>query len=467
MLYQHYLKKRTVEGAREGADAYPPEVEWKRIMHSCLYLNVAFDLIREPKYYLHTFLPIVKRSPLTVNYNFDDTIQQMLLQQTSSDESRTSRGYSTLWSGRVQIGLSRAVLYHPNGFLPHSLTEQLSDSLVFLEESFADQLIDSATGQYSTLCNHFAQNTCLFIGVSMNDPTLRYMLRQCARIHPGHYHYYVSYVDENDHRDEARRRAEFDANFAVHNLITLFLNASDLAALGDLLCMGPEDYGARVRELGLPIRYRFFLAGPVGVGKTTALSNFRSVRNFEEWLDPLPELMAKEPSTLTVEDLKEIDAWVDAQLERKNNLLFTDRCGMDVIDRAPLDAFAFIKQEAWEDRARAIHTSLERTYSGRRLVPGHMILLQGDPRVLFSRARRVLRSPSKAGLERQDEVLRRIYEPSPGHRGVTIIDTRNRTAAEIAKEIARVIHNRPYEEFDFHERLEEIEKGAFARAGEH
>ena len=71
----------------------------------------------------------------------------------------------------------------------------------------------------------------------MNDPTLRYMLRQCARIHPGHYHYYVSYVSAHDQPDKVRRRAEFDANFDIHNLITLFLNAADLAALGDLLCM--------------------------------------------------------------------------------------------------------------------------------------------------------------------------------------------------------------------------------------
>ncbi len=463
MLYQHYRVKRTNEAQNEGIalGPYDIEVAWKQLVHSCLYSGVDAEAVQKQAYYLHKFLPIVAKSPLTVNYNFDDSIQRMLLQQMPIDEARTSRGYSTIWSERVQIGPNRAVIYHPNGFLPYKLTEQLSDNLVFLEKSFADQLVDSTAGQYSTLANHFAQSTCLFIGLSMHDTTLRYMLRQCARIHPGHYHYYVSYVHKGEKPDYARRQAEFDANFAVHNLVTLFLNESELAALGDLLCMDGDDYCARVRELNVPVRYRFFLAGPVGVGKTTALSNFRSIRNYEEWLEPLLETMAKDPRGLSPEELAEIDQWVDGQLEKKNSLLLTDKCGIDMVDRGPLDAFAFVEEAIWPDRAKAIRLAIQGRYSGRKLVGGHMILLKGDTSVLYSRARRILRFPSQEGLERQQAVLERIYSCTGPTPAVTIVDTRNKSAAEVATEISEIVHKSPYVEFDFQRRLEEIERGKF------
>jgi len=464
ILFQHFRARRleTEPGSHASiAVTYDIEVEWKKIIHNCLYESVDTSKPIDNFHYLHKFLPLIQDSPLTVNYNFDDSVQRMLLKRAPKAATRSVRGYTTVWSANIQVEAEEGVIYHPNGFLPLRLADQPSEDLVFLEESFADQLIASTSGHYAILANHLMQTTCLLIGLSLDDPTLRFLLRQSARSYPGHCHYYVSYCGTSDKRDEERKRAEFDSNLAVHNLVTLFLDHNELAALGELLTMSDEAYRTRLEELKLPKTYRFFLAGPVGVGKTTALSKFRSLRTHEEWPDPLLETMIVDPKTLGPSELKAIDDWVNDQLERKNSRLMTIGVGVDIIDRAPLDAFAFVPRGAWAARAVEIRAAIESRYPGRRLAEGHLILLVGDPSIIEPRAHRVLRKPTTDGLKRQETVLREIYAP-PEAGGVTIIDTRDRSPAEVAWLIGQVIHGEPYAPFDFHERLDDICDGKYA-----
>lgn len=62
--------------------------------------------------------------------------------------------------------------------MPRQLSETPSPQLVFLEDSFADQLIYSMSGHYAFLTDYLSQTSGLLIGHSLNDPTLK----QC----PGH-----------------------------------------------------------------------------------------------------------------------------------------------------------------------------------------------------------------------------------------------------------------------------------------
>lgn len=462
ILFQHYRAQMMRAAPVDAQDSFALrceiEVGWKKALHECLYREAKHTRIESADHYIAEFLPIIRRSPLTITYNFDDSLERMLLSKGSPDERKISRGYKTVWSPNPQIEGESAVVYHPNGFLPWQLTEQPSEELVFLEETFADQLIASTSGEYSLLLNHLAQSTNLLIGLSLEDPTLRHLLRQTARLYPGHIQYYIKFVQPDERLDPKRLSAEYASNFRVHNLVTLFLNEKQIYALGRLLSELPEQYEARLRDLNLPLAYRFFFAGAVGVGKTTALSHFRNLRALEEWLDFLPPKMAVDPHTLESADLEEIDAWVDDQLERKNNRLITAGCGVDVIDRAPLDAFAFVPTQQWPRRARQIRAALQRTTVGH--CNGHLILLKGDPNVIEPRAKRVIRAPSRAGIERQQKALEWIY--SSELEGVTIINTEDHTAIEVARLVADVIHNQPYVEFDFDERLAAIERGARA-----
>jgi hypothetical protein len=53
-----------------------------------------------------------------------------------------------------------------------------------------------------TCSSHFARNTCLIIGCSLEDE-LRNVLMRGAEINPGNYHYYVHYVEsDEDHGTE-------------------------------------------------------------------------------------------------------------------------------------------------------------------------------------------------------------------------------------------------------------------------
>jgi hypothetical protein len=56
--------------------------QWREIIHSCLYAS-ARDVATHP--YLEAFVPVIKRAPLTVNYNFDDTLQILLSRAPKTD----------------------------------------------------------------------------------------------------------------------------------------------------------------------------------------------------------------------------------------------------------------------------------------------------------------------------------------------------------------------------------------------
>jgi hypothetical protein len=74
---------------------------------------------------------------MTVNYNFDDTIQQLIMLDSPSHPDQV-RPFETVWNAYLPFRSKSAILYHPNGFLPRNLLENPSESLVFSEESFAD-----------------------------------------------------------------------------------------------------------------------------------------------------------------------------------------------------------------------------------------------------------------------------------------------------------------------------------------
>lgn len=294
LLFQRYCQKRAEEAGsashelnRTAADA---RAGWQTIVHNALYESVPNDigeLLKRDKY-IKSFLPLVKSTPLTINYNFDDSIQRMLLYTRTDHEKRTRRGFTTVWNANIQMFPRTGVIYHPNGFLPRSLGERPSEQLVFLEDSFADQLIHSMSGHYTSLSYHLAQATRLLIGLSLQDATLKHLLRQNALLHPGHYHYYIAFLEDSDSVDKAVEECTVNANFGVYNLITLYLKRSEIQALGELLDMDENDFRDLTEEVGVEPDLRFLIAGSVAVGKTTAVSHFRSLSTLEEWLDERP-----------------------------------------------------------------------------------------------------------------------------------------------------------------------------------
>ena len=83
------------------------------------------------------------------------------------------------------------------------------------------------------------------------------------------------------------------------------------------------------------------MVGSVLAGKSSCLEALRCFRTFEEWNSKPPVKMYQDHKTLTAPERTEIDDWVCAQLNQKNDRMRKVGVGVHVMDRGFLDLFAF------------------------------------------------------------------------------------------------------------------------------
>ncbi len=426
---------------------------WHRIVRDELYEGVPENVedLESKDEYLLKYLKLIREIPITINYNFDDTVERLIFNSLSDDEKKETIGYRVASGTSVHIVPGTPVIYHPNGYLPRGMRDNASTSLVFLEDAFADQLIDVQEGYYSFLANHLAQTTNLLLGVSLKDPNLRHMLRQSAIVSPGQCHYYVDFVEKGDHHNREYNRLFRRSNFETYNLVTLFLDSEQISALGQLLGMQRKEFNRLAEEVGVEREFKYFITGCVGVGKTSVVSSFRSLRTVDEWLEPLPPGMEKDPKfIMNPEELERIDKWVDSQVAKKNEVIREVGDGLVIIDRAPLDAFAFTEKD-WKKRGESMKQMVRPGKSKWRLEKGQVFLLVGNPGVMAVRATIRQREVDSEGLSKQQDGLIRVYDSLEG---ITSIDTREKPLNCVVKEIARAIFLYPYKESDMDEWLE-------------
>jgi hypothetical protein len=437
---------------------------WIDLIHRCLYQAVpssAVDLLERDAVYRH-FLPVVRKSPITVNYNYDDTLQQLLL-HTRADQDE-GRGFETITDPNFQHGHSNRVLYHPNGFLPRNHLERTADKIIFNDGTFADQVNDFVTGTFSSMLHHLSQHTWLLVGLSLGDETLRHMLHRSARRNPGHYHYHVEHCPTPPVTLTPAMKGQAAANFETYNLITLFLDSTEIEALGRCLAAPRNDLIAASEEVRVRLSYTFYFIGVPGVGKSTSLSHFKSLATWDEWLEErLPE-MSKPFVSLTVEERDKVDAWILKQVGLKNRrLLDAERengIGLTVVDRCVPDAVTFTQPDGWSEKAQALLHAISPGESSRIVHPGHVIFLVGDPREIKIRAATKQKKTPEKYVNGMQKALRLVY----GSDGVTEIDATNMTVRQVVKQIARIIHLCDYVECDLQKRLERVRDGVVVNA---
>lgn len=161
LLFEHfrnnYNKKRLKNNSLSDLDKKYIDFdfstrEWIEIIHEELYRNINTES-KHP--YIDEYLNIIKRAPVTINYNFDNLIEQLLFKTRNRD--KYDKGYETVWTPSTQFKKDAGVIYHPNGFLPQKLTEGYSEHFVFTESAYQDQLLASMFGHYNTLFYMFAR----------------------------------------------------------------------------------------------------------------------------------------------------------------------------------------------------------------------------------------------------------------------------------------------------------------------
>ena len=429
--------------------------EWLKLVHGILYSKYIDDeklLKRNIKGhpYLKEFVDIIKKMPMTVTYNFDDILQYLVLDSRTKDEREKGRGYETVVGERPQIRRPKGVIYHPNGMVAFEFDNGTSRGITFSDESFADQLIDSTAGRYDTLNNFFSNTTCLFIGLSLDDPTLRHQLRQNARANPGHYHYYISHLKNNESIDDNLRNLIFESNFLVYNLITLFLDNSGIHSLVSLI-KNEGSFRQLCEQQGVPAKDCYYLVGSVGVGKSTTNSHLKSVTTYDEWQDIPPREMFKPYKELTPNARKRVDRWVAAQFYKKNFSLQDKREGIHVVDRTPLDPLTFSADIRRPAKARNLLRTVCPTPSG-SIEKGHVIFLCGAVKEIQTRLLNKHKSWSTEIIEDLQNNIGEVYTFPE----MTNINTTNRSIEEVVQEVAKVIFWYKYAPVDIKQKLTDI-----------
>jgi hypothetical protein len=462
MLFSYYrdvfIASKRASGEWNGSLSFLQEQlirsEWLRLIHQKLYEGTSPTSCRDrlSKHpYLSGFLKIIQQSPMTVNYNFDDSLERLLHYNRDEAEKQKERGYEITVRPNAQFQRDSRVIYHPNGFLPSIFEDGASPEVVFSDDSFQDELINAASGRYIHLSNFIQRNTCLLIGTSLEDTTLQSLLRQNAISNGGNVHYVVHYTPNDIDIDVEAFKAIFESNFAIYNAYTLFLGDQGIKALADAIGMG--DSHILDVEKSSKKKYVYYIIGSIGAGKTTMTNNFRNLITYDEWIEERRAELAQPEKTIDPNVIGELDNWIASQFEMKNRSLQHFDEGIHLVDRCPLDPLTFGERE---NRSKKAGRLLEQvTDKGQRHIePGHIIYLDSD----ISELKRRNSFKHKYWTDAQlSELLGGISEVYQGLAKSTIL-THGRDIQDVVREVSRVIFLDDYNPVDVQAELEKHAK---------
>jgi hypothetical protein len=464
LLFRHFTAKvKQALDADGPIDRYMAERiargEWRALIREILYKEAPSPAaLRDAHPFLQQFLTIVRDSPLTITYNFDAYLEMMLAVDSGNASDSRGRPYETVFDGARPFRSATGVIYHPNGYLPQNVLERASDDLVFSEEDFGDQLLASVAGHDASVTHHLSKQTCLFIGLSLSDETLRHLLRRNAVNNPGHFHYLVDWLNPDRPLTPERADALSAYRMRVYNLVTLYLADDEIRALGTLIQLPLEDFRRVADAAGAPLKYVFYLTGAPGVGKTTVLRHLASLNTYDEWMaDPLP-LLAKPYNKLSLDEQREVDDWVAKQLRDKNESLLREMEGVFVVERGPLDPLSFVDDDEVRRKATAFRPLLLPTKFD-QLCAGSVILLWGDSARISSRvaSRQAIQQPPGYLDGLQNRLRTRIY---PEQAGAVSLRSTDWSISELVRAVAGVIHAGPYRSVDLGSRLSSLATGS-------
>jgi len=129
-------------------------------------------------------LCVARKIRSIVTYNFDDLLEEILCE--------TGLPFKPIYRDMDLPSQNDLAINHVHGFLPENSAnyEGLAESLlVFSEEGYHSLIIDPYSWSNIIQLNLLRENTCLMIGLSMNDPNLRRLLAISAKRieEPRHY----------------------------------------------------------------------------------------------------------------------------------------------------------------------------------------------------------------------------------------------------------------------------------------
>lgn len=429
--------------------------QWLTICQKYLYKTPTIDIANElPEHpYMEALIPLVQGSALTVNFNFDDYLERALVVKKRPAD-KGNRGFEAVTDPWPQFRRTDCVIYHPHGYVPAGLMEKAVDKFVFSEASYSKQYVGARGHDTSFLLAHFARNTCLIIGCSL-EAELRNILMRGAEINPGNYHYNIHWISDHTSLTEEESDLISETNFKVYNLITLFLTSTEIGSLLKLINhkiveeSKLEDFAAQTETL---LKYTFYMTGPLGVGKSTTSNQLRNLSVLDEWLEPRLEILGRPWDTLNSEEKHIADNWIADQFAQKNDSLRHEKnAAIRVVDRPPLDPLVFAPADERALKAKFLAEKIcpNRAYA---VQDGAVILLLGDPKELSARVRATGRQDyTEEKLRKMQDDMKNLYQSMPG---TITIDTQFMSISELTKRIADIIHRAPYKPVDLMGKLQ-------------
>ena len=421
---------------------------WLAICQKYLYKTPPIDIAAAlPKHpYMEALIPLVQSSALTVNFNFDDYLERALAERKRGKD-KGNRGFEVVTDPWPQFRRQDCVIYHLHGYVPAGLMEKAVDRFVFSEASYSKQYVGARGHDTSFLLTHFARNTCLLVGCSL-EAELRNVLMRGAETNPGNFHYYCHWIPTKETLSEVERKLISETNFKVYNLITLYLTSSEIRLLLKLI-NEDEISDGKFKDLATrsdtPLKYTFYMTGSIGVGKSTTTSHLRNLNVLDEWLVPRPEVLSIPWDKLTDDQRVSADEWIADQFTQKNDTLRHEgNAVISVVDRPPLDPLVFtpLGERSAKAKFLAEHLCPDDGHGGYGVEEGVVILLLGDPKELSARVRATGRQEyTAAKLEKMQIDMKELYESMPG---TVTIDTQFMGIAELTKRVAEVIHRERY-----------------------
>lgn len=434
--------------------------KWMSEIRNELYKDVPStipQIIRKHSY-IENLAKLSNLCRITINFNFDD----ILFSVAKIIDNNSSPILS--WNLPNNFPKKNSLIYHINGFIPRSELKRGSQRLVFTEGAFAEWLPQTRSYESMSVLRFFSENTVIIVGCSLDDTSLKTMLRASMDVTPSNYHYYVYWMKDRDALSREQMIDIFHANLDIYNMVTLFLTSRELNDVFNIILENDESiFLHRLNLLGARENtFRFYVTGPVSVGKSTLLERLRNFRTYEEWLKSPPDPMYKDKNLLTEAEKRNINRFLSEQLIMKNKIMQEVRHGFFVMDRSYLDLFAF--SDSNDENISKLEMIKNEIIPTGSFQNGQVIFLMANGKTLEDRQWKRGKIPrdhsglgySQSTLESQQELLCKIYD------NCWVYDTSNSSPDALARQVGRDILMREYSPINFSDRVKFVENGGLA-----
>ena len=226
----HEAASRAASTVPRHLEQYQVDSTWMEIVHEELYRDIAslsYEQILGRHTYLAALGQLVCRTELAVNFNFDDLVDEAAIDFA---RSRNKEQPEIISRPKIETRRDAPVVYHINGFLPRERRRRRSEGLIFTEDAFADVLISPTLHDSDFLMSRFATTTFLLLGTSLNDNSLKNMLRAGMKRSPANHHYIVYWEKPSAPRSKEEREHIFDVNWRSTTSSLFFWTPSKLAS---------------------------------------------------------------------------------------------------------------------------------------------------------------------------------------------------------------------------------------------